>query len=455
MLKPFLFLLSASLCTCLAQGPLDTTVLNVLYRVKVGNDYMTTTSRDERDRFASDGAIFYIPSNNIDGTSPVYRLYAYPDHMDSVDPNEGGYNTEGILGYPWTTSNGASSNGGTVPALFQLIRNYDGVGDHGLQRVVESLPGYDILEGMASYGFGRYNHATESLLTLSAGGVTIDSNGVAGGVLWNWYWNGVQFVNHADYGREIQSSVFYTPTVNNPTGIYHNPTEAGSSQSAETAPGQDHQGSPWINLYNSGNTQVTTAVPLNFVSSDWGGDNEHPVIYTTLKLGKQITLNYAGLGPVAQYVTTFSTQTDLPNAFIEIPTGYLNSQFNRFYTYDSGSQSWNEVTAQVGDACPSGLSYAFHPSSGFGGVIISDSLGQYAMAVYGALTSSGGSISDFVMWNFQSCAGTSKWDAVYGSANDPSQKIAAGDHAYNAWIMTGTVSEVQGYMNSLFSLGVR
>ena len=57
---------------------------------------------------------------------------------------------------------------------------------------------------MAAYGYSRYGGTAEVLLSLSAGGVTVQSNAVAGAHL-RWYRNGTQFLNHGDYGGEIQA----------------------------------------------------------------------------------------------------------------------------------------------------------------------------------------------------------------------------------------------------------
>ena len=57
------------------------------------------------------------------------------------------------------------------------------------------------------------------MLTLSAGGVNLESNAVAGGVVWRWFWNGLQFVNNADYGREIQAAFENGSPVHKPSRV--------------------------------------------------------------------------------------------------------------------------------------------------------------------------------------------------------------------------------------------
>jgi hypothetical protein len=47
----------------------------------------------------------------------------------------------------------------------------------------------------------------------------------------------------------------------------------------------------------------TVLVPLNWDPALFGGALDHPVIWDTLMLGKDLTLNFNKLGPVAQYTT--------------------------------------------------------------------------------------------------------------------------------------------------------
>jgi len=62
-------------------------------------------------------------------------------------------------------------------------------------------------------------------------------------------------------------------------------------------------GSPVLRFENQGNTQYTRAIPLNWDPRQYGGDQDHPVIWDSLVLGKDLALNYQNLGPVAQYTT--------------------------------------------------------------------------------------------------------------------------------------------------------
>ena len=125
---------------------------------------------------------------------------------------------------------------------------------------------------------------------------------------------------------------------------------------------------------------------------------DHPVIWDSLILGKDLTLNFNNMGPVAKY----SAHLKLPAATfgtLAIPTGYLRGNFNCFWTYDAQSQRLTEVTGQVPNGCANGnLTFAFYPN--FGGVIISDATTDYAMGVYGVSITSGGPVSFFGLYSY-------------------------------------------------------
>jgi hypothetical protein len=172
-------------------------------------------------------------------------------------------------------------------------------------------------------------------------------------------------------------------------------------------------------------------------------------------LGKDLTLNFNNMGPVAKY----TTHVVLPSATLgtlAIPTGYLRGNFNRFWTYDAQSKRLNEVTTQVPNGCGNNSGFAF--DTGFGGVIISDATLAYAMGVYGVSTLQGGSVNYYGLnsypcgssdtsesaWNFN------VWAAVHG--NDI--PFPAGDSSYNTYVITESLQNVTALMDALFEAKV-
>jgi len=174
-------------------------------------------------------------------------------------------------------------------------------------------------------------------------------------------------------------------------------------------------------------------------------------------LGKDVTLNFDNMGPVAQY----TTHLVLPVASfgtLAMPTGYLRGNFNRFWTYDAQARRLTEVTAQVADGCSNGnLSFPFYTN--YGGVIISDVTGAYAMGVYGVSTANGGQISFFGLYSYPCAPGDTSenswnfnvWAAVRGNGDI---LFPAGDSSYNSYVITESVQNITKLMDNLYTAGI-
>ena len=424
--------------------PPTPTKLRVLYRVLYsGTDRMTSADFAERTTYPFDGEMYYVSDQPGSGRTPLNRYVnaGATDHADGVSPPDG-YSLEETLGYPWTQA--------SLPGLEHLSEAVNpSTGDYALVAPSESLPGYSV-SSLGVYGYPRFVNNSEVLLSLSAGGVTVESNQAAGGVTWRWFWNGMQFENHFAYGSQIQAAFYFG------TGPNLNPNEAGNGYYPA---GLDAgRGSPTVRFENQGNTQITRAVPLNWDPAIFGGDLDHPVIWDSLILGKDLTLNFNNMGPVAKY-TTHLTLPAASLGTLAMPTGYLRGNFNRFWTYDAQSQLLTEVTSQVPNGCINGnLTFAFYPN--YGGVIISDATTDYAMGVYGVSTASGGQVSFFGLYSYPCTIGETSedafnfnvWAAVRGNGDI---LFPAGDSSYNTYVITESLQNVTALMDDLYRTGVR
>lgn len=412
--------------------------LKLQWNVLVGNsDYMTTTNLTEATNFPVKGQSYYLPSASLSNTSPLYRAYNGSKHMVTASSTgEGGYTTESNVGYGYNSSSAAL---GTV----NMFRSYNSSnGDYTLSSPNYSITSYDTPQYFSKYGYPRYNSKT-SLLTLNGSKISIKSNRVAGGALWELSWNGKQFVNNLDYGRLIQASM------NLGSGAL--PTEGGDKQA--NANSNFSHGSPLIEAYNSATTQVTTAVPLEWFNQTFNstGNVHDLIIYKNFKLGKKITLdpslNLGGFNylvpQIAKYVTTFYTPSSLSGVHIEIPTGYLNTEFSRFFEIDATQSNLNtgltEVFLNVNESKQS-------PSYNAGGLVIATQDLSYAMGIYinipvsKSVDNDPNSIYYFRNWRF---GDTVKWSlGRYGN-------ISAGSHEYTSYIIVGTLDNVRNAMRSL------
>jgi len=418
----------------------DLLVLNPIWRVTVNNsDSMSTPLLAEMLAYQSDGSLFYVPQSLRRDTIPLYRLSNGADHMDSIQAGESGYGTEGIMGFPFTTPTAAQG-------IVGMFRGLNGSGDRMLLKKDETRSGYTS-SALGIYGYPRYGHLGEGMNAITGGGITASSNTVAGGAVWSWVYNGTEFIDTQNFGRSIQTAMFWTGPVD---GKLYNPNEAGDRHSTIATPAALRHGSPILFNHNLGLKQVTRSIPLEFSPGTFGGGSNNPVIYKDMVLGKDLTMNYNNMGAVVQYETVMYSETNIASVRIEAPTGYLKPIFNTFFTMDVVSRERTLVTPQN---CPvdytqPGSYVSFTPASGYGGIIITNAARDIAMGVYGRLERVGGTITNFTLFDFiGNCGDTVKWGAVYTG------NVFGGENRFKTYIINGTIEEVTAKMYQLHADG--
>ena len=433
------------------------TVLNVVWEVLVGTkDWMSTTSYTEASQFSQVKQLYYIPKNSATGRNPLYRLYnGVNNHMTSIITNEGGYALEGILGYPW--NNSTKPNGAT-----QMFRGFNSSnGDHALMSGHDMFAGYTQENFSERYGYHRFGGNVTPLFTLAGNKITVKSNLAAGGTIWEWIWNGKQFIDNLDYGREMQSSMSFSTNI-------ALPTEGGDY--LHTSNKQYMHGSPILtysnNITANVKTQTTRAIPLEWNYTDYnGGDAHAPVIYANWQLGKDIRLDDTSLNlgsgynhlrdQVVRYDTVLYTPITLTNANIEIPTAYLKAEFKRAFQYDATNTDINAGTYEVQNSDFSNLgngTYHRQFSVSAGGAIYATQDLNYAIGVYGSTPAIGGKAMYYTVWKFGSLTNPSvtKWSAGNGWST-----FTAGENRFTTYIATGTLDDVRVIMRRLYMMGYR
>lgn len=306
----------------------------------------------------------------------------------------------------------------------------------------------------------------DAIAPMSAGGITIGSNPVAGCALWSWKWGGKEFVNQRDFGRIIQSSI----TVGGYYGFAPNPTEAGDRYTTpEMRPNEKH-GSPCMKLFTvtaptdefpwaSAETPVqsTRSVPLEWNPENLRGNRSLAIVWPDLLIGKDITLNYNKMGPVAKYTTVVrAPKCDSCGTFsAEIPTGYMTGEFELQCVYDAKTRECKPVNLE-----PNGHPLGVFPASGYGGVVFATRDHRYAMGIYGVSTQMGGSIlmpgGGISLYHFGARDGSNPTSAnTFKWAAHANSHFTGGDVRFNVYLVSGTLESVESLMTDLATAGAK
>ena len=364
--------------------------------------------------------------------------------MTSVLVNEGGYSFQKTLGYVYTND---------AAPLAPIYRWYDPVHSNHMITFVGEDPSSEgfFYETIHGYAFPRYGDNCEFNHSISVGGVTLRANRAAGGAISELVWNGKQFINNYDYGRQIQIAFNFTNV-----GEYDNPNEAGSRYGC---PGVVNasvaQGSPVHYAYFSGNTLYTKTSPLQWNPDNWGGSNRWPVMWNGT-IEKEVTLNYDT--SYSAHVIKWTSILDVPSVDVtgegdwELVTAYLVAEFNGLYAFDAAIDALYDKTSAVSNnSCLDAPNQDLRPDSG--GVIIATANGSHALGAF--RTKVGDTVNHFALCRFWNSAGggkygadTTKW-AVMGRTSDFSG-VKSGINTGTAYLVVGSLSDVRQTMREMY-----
>ncbi|MBI5594039.1 MAG: hypothetical protein HY881_26625 [Deltaproteobacteria bacterium] len=235
-----------------------------------GGDHMTSVKGLKENLpkgTLNQGTLYYVNANAADSTLPLFRLLSLNsdmDHMDSNSTDVPGYQAERFLGNSFVSAYDAA-----VP-IKSMVKDYPM--DHLTAFHGETPDGYTD-DGVLGYGYPRFGELDAEgkthnpiLSQIAYNGVTINADLSWGGVIYELWWNGKQFVNHNDCGREIQTALFKPGLADTQFG----PTEAGDRM---------FQGSPVAEMQVSPKSLYTRSLPLQWDPRSYGGGSNNPVLY--------------------------------------------------------------------------------------------------------------------------------------------------------------------------------
>ncbi len=239
------------------------------------------------------------------------------------------------------------------------------------------------------------------------------------GAITSLTWNGVEFIDSSDHGRELQSALHL-----NGLGECYNPTEAGAAS--------DWFGSSskLLSITAQGNTLESRARMAFWVAPGKSSRScPHPKNTTALsdhELSKTITMS----GNVITHDVTFHVPRRYDSAIFEALTAYLPDRFGTFWTYDPRS----DALVSLGDG----------PGEQALPVIISTTDRRFALGVFSPdLPRATRPRSGYGRWRFENERVT-KWNCVFRMTG-----VAPGPHAFRCYTIVGSLDDVRAAMKLL------
>lgn len=267
----------------------------------------------------------------------------------------------------------------------------------------------------------------------SGSDIVITTTSRLAGAIHSLKWNGQEFINSTDHGRQLQSASnldLQLPF----SGESFNPTEAGSRRDGAGATST----SRLLHLIADRNMlQTTSQMAFWLQPGEKSGTNpaKNKDIISNHLLTKRVTIGYLQFPNVIQYDVTFSLPLNEHHTYaqFEAVTGYMPPEFSVFLTFNPATASTIPLSDGPGEqALP---------------VIMSTESGSHAMGVYSPdQPSVGFENAGYGRWNFKAQK-VVKWNCVFRMQNK--NGVPVNDYTFRSFLIIGDVNTVVTTMQQL------
>jgi hypothetical protein len=270
---------------------------------------------------------------------------------------------------------------------------------------------------------GIANGGYDARYTISNDIITVGASLRTAGAIDSLYWNGREFINSFDHGRQLQVALSA-----NGWGECYNPTEAGSGADG-TRPGTTsvlHAASA-IGRVLSTDSQPAFWVPPGGTAPGCGAARNSTAL-SPYRFRKTVTIGVAGIRHIVEVRSEIVVPEALSSLTYEAPTGYLGGEFTSFYTFQPATCALAAISAGPGEQ---GLPIVLSTSDGAAAMgSWSRSLPQpsFPAAGYGR----------FAFPSSNPAAATNKWNMVFRLG-----AISPGTYAFRTYVAVGSLENVR------------
>jgi hypothetical protein len=262
--------------------------------------------------------------------------------------------------------------------------------------------------------------------------IVITTSARFAGAIESLTWDGVEFINRADHGRELQSACSFdnSPSANAET---FNPTEAGSRKdgAGPTSTGR------LLEIAAAGgrlHTRTQMAFWLAPGERSAGQLARNTNTLSDYLLTKDVQVGFEGNPQALDYRVTFTVPPGARHATaqFEALTGYLPPEFEKFWQFD----------LQTGKLEPLGDG----PGEIKNPVVLATADGRHAMGIFAPPQNLAGTRGpSYGRWKF-AAAKVVKWNCVFRV--EDATGIRTGDYSYRLLVPVGTLADVESMLRT-------
>lgn len=264
-------------------------------------------------------------------------------------------------------------------------------------------------------------------------GIVIQTTNRLAGAIHSLKWNGREFIDSTDHGRQLQSASNFDFGTRIAAETF-NPTEAGSRRDGA---GQ-HSSSRLLHLVAT-NDQLQTMTQMAF----WLAPNEksegnpakNHVVLSDHLLTKRVRIGYRDLDSVIDYRVTFS----LPvgefhrHAVFEAVTGYMPAEFEVFWKFRPSDGELEPLDDGPGEQSKP--------------VVLATKDGSFAMGIYSPdQPSRGYEAAGYGRFRFP-VEKVVKWNCVF--RRDDPEGISPGEYSFRCFVIVGDLKLVKASLRTL------
>jgi hypothetical protein len=259
--------------------------------------------------------------------------------------------------------------------------------------------------------------------------IVITTTSRLAGAIHSLTWNGKEFIDSHDHGRQLQSaSSFDCGGSGKFWAEAFNPTEAGSR-----ADGAGRHSSSKLLKLQAKDNELQSATQMAFWLKPGEKSERHPAknskVLSDHRLTKTVRIGHKDWPHAIEYRVTFTVPEGEKHTYaqFEALTGYMPAEFSRFLKLDLASSELKPLDDGPGEQDSP--------------VVLSTPGGSHAMGVWSPdQPSRGYEKAGYGRWRFKA-EKVVKWNCVF-RVNEP-KGVKPGDYSYRMFVAVGSLEDVR------------